>query len=55
MKLENPGTWPRHVIMKKFGVDKETANRLKFGEDVDITDVSQPTTKDDAAESEHEE
>jgi hypothetical protein len=43
MKLNNPGTWRLHRIMADYCVDRETARRMKAGEDVDIDQVSADT------------
>ncbi len=51
MKLTNAGTWRMANIMKKFSVDRDTARRLKAGEDVEL----EHTLKTPSAESEGEE
>lgn len=43
MKLNNPGTWRLNRIMADYCVGRETARRLKAGEDVDIDQVSADT------------
>lgn len=51
MKLENAGTWRMENIMKKFDVDRDTARRLKAGEDVDVSVTTKSTRKPATAES----
>lgn len=56
MKLENAGTWRMDNIMKKFDVDRDTARRLKAGEDVEVVEHHDVASTDaNAAESEGEE
>ena len=52
MKLENAGTWRMANIMKKFDVDRDTARKLKAGEDVDVSVTTKSTRKPATAESE---
>lgn len=54
MKLEQAGSYRLAWIMKKFGVDRDTARKIKSGEDVDVNEQSEAAAEVIADQSDEE-